>query len=367
MQRTNNLCRAMGVALVCGLLVSATLADTIAGVTVAPSTQTWVAHQIIDGSGVDGDKHSTSAQHMWLSGVDAIAGQTLRFDLKEIYDLGFIKLWNYNEPTGGDVDRGINGFTVSVSQTGVPGTFAQVGGSLSLPTAPGNNYTDFAQSFDLSGACGRFVMVTIAGNHGDPQYVGLSEAAFAGTATGTGRNVVPVSISASSELNANRGPENLLGPGLNVYDEHATSHADNQMWQSTATDWADGLATLDFDLGEKKSLAAMRIWNFNEYPADNSYHGVQTMEILVKAEMGDDFISLGTIHPAKGAPVSNRDYSEIFALSANDIQYVQFRITANYGGSYVGLSEVQFIETPEPATLGLLALGGLGILRRRGR
>ena len=38
----------------------------------------------------------------------------------------------------------------------------------------------------------------------------------------------------------------------------------------------------------------------------------------------------------------------------------------NHGGSgNIGLSEVRFVLVPEPATIGLLTLGGLAMLRRR--
>ncbi len=364
--------RAMGVSAgmlvgMVGLAGSLARADVVPGVTVAPSGQQWVAHSIIDGSGVNGDKHSTSPGDMWLSANGSvIADQSLRFDLGEVYGLGSIKLWNYNEPTLGDTDRGVNAFTVWASDTGVPGTFVQVGGSRTLAEAPGDAATDYAEAFNLAGAHGRFVQVDIDTNHGDATLVGLSEVGFDGTATGFGLDVTPVSVAASSQLNTTRGPNELFGPGLTAYDEHQASWADNAMWQSSAADWSDNQATLDFDLGEKKDLSAVRIWNFNEYPPDNTSVGVQTMEILVKSELLDSFTSVCTIHPSQASGLADIDFSEIFALDANDVQYVQFRITENYGAGTVGLSEVQFMgAVPEPATLAVLSLGGLALLGRR--
>ena len=50
------------------------------------------------------------------------------------------------------------------------------------------------------------------------------------------------------------------------------------------------------------------------------------------------------------------------------VRYEGFDIKTNYGStSRVGAAEVQFSLVPEPATLGLLALGSLVALRRRRR
>ena len=72
---------------------------------------------------------------------------------------------------------------------------------------------------------------------------------------------------------------------------------------------------------------------------------------------------------------------EDIALNATGVQYVKFDINSNQCSSgvwtcdgsppnpdtdwYVGLSEVQFTGVPEPATITMLGLGCLGLLRKR--
>jgi hypothetical protein len=65
-------------------------------------------------------------------------------------------------------------------------------------------------------------------------------------------------------------------------------------------------------------------------------------------------------------PTGGQPYTDdlTFTKVAN-VKAVKIAYTSNWGHDYVGLSEVRF--APEPATLALLGLGGLGLLLRRKR
>ena len=148
---------------------------------------------------------------------------------------------------------------------------------------------------------------------------------------------------------------------------------------------------LIFDLGGVYDLASMEIWNYNEYchwavpggpyePFWAQRRGVYEMEVLVSADKAT-WSSLGLKYLTAAPGVDTVPFGEIVPLDAMGVRYVKFDINTNQCASgvwtcddsppsigtdnYVGLSEVQFIEVPEPATLALLSMGCLALLRKR--
>ena len=147
---------------------------------------------------------------------------------------------------------------------------------------------------------------------------------------------------------------------------------------------------LIFDLGGTYDLTSSHIWNYNEvtawadpvtyptyYPFWAQRRGVYEMEVSVSADK-TTWTSLGLKYLT--AANGQADPGQDVALTAAGVRYVKFDINKNQTWSgvwtsdgsppnpdtdyYVGLSEVQFTGTPEPATMLLLGLGSL-ILRRR--
>jgi hypothetical protein len=67
-------------------------------------------------------------------------------------------------------------------------------------------------------------------------------------------------------------------------------------------------------------------------------------------------------------PSNNNTPQLDVALGGNSAQYIGIEIiTAGGTANRVGLAQVEVTRTPEPATMSLLALGGLAMLRRRRR
>ena len=124
-----------------------------------------------------------------------------------------------------------------------------------------------------------------------------------------------------------------------------------------------------FDLGAQYELTGMRIWNGNVQANGETTRGVSEMYVLVSAD-GVNYTQVGGLYNLTQASGLSTYLGEEYDLIASGIQYVKFDIQntfryASGGDQYTALSEVRFI--PEPATLSLLALGGLALLKRKQR
>ena len=188
--------------------------------------------------------------------------------------------------------------------------------------------------------------------------------------------IQPISATASSTFPLDnpivRVADNLRnGSGINLTTGQADGVASNQ-WLSN---WEDN-PTIVFDLGDKYDLSKAHVWNaYYEYTPNDDYqwaYGVKGVTISTSAD-GITYDS-GT-HFTFTHAVAN-DTGQDYTLSAAGVQYVKFVIDIHpdcnftWDGSHndqkwTGLQEVRF--TPEPATMALLGLGGLGVLLRRKR
>ena len=157
--------------------------------------------------------------------------------------------------------------------------------------------------------------------------------------------------------------DNLInGSGITAGTQ-TTALAD--MWETMPY---QSSASVAFDLHGRYDVGSFHVWNFN-YP-NYTGRGVHTLDILTADE--DKVWRTPTAYEFAAASGTAGDPWQEFSLSVpwTNTRYSKFDKMVYYGGGdsagHIGLSEVQFTAAvPEPASLALLVLGGIALLRRR--
>ena len=186
--------------------------------------------------------------------------------------------------------------------------------------------------------------------------------------------------SVSSELvtNFRRGAVHVVdGSGLSPDGSHSIAPDDN-MWLNAGNaccgDPADPLqpgAEIAFNLGSVVSLDHMKVWNYNEtLPGRGELlgRGAQLADVSISSD-GVAFVLLLedlTLDIAPGA--EDVDFGQVIDLFGVEAQYVKLSLKDNFDNGdndFIGLSEVQFFQVPEPTSGLLLLVGLLPLLRFR--
>ena len=325
----------------------------------------------IDGSGLDASsQHGTTPDgYMWLN--DYSTTGWIGFDLGAVTALSGFQLWNYNE-AGNFTNRGMQSADVIVSLDGVTGTSL---GNFSFAKAPGTA-TYAGDDYSLAEpVLARYVLFDNAVNFGGPSSdtLGLSEIRFA---TPTLISGVTAIASSAYTPGGRVGSKLLDGSGMSGFASEWADDDPANMWLADRGNIVG--QTVTFDLCGEYELRAARVWNYNEAGGSTPFinRGVELMDIALSLD-GLDFFTLegpvgGHFYLNQAPGTDNYIDADMLDLGGGWARYVRFTVVDYYGttpgSDYVGLSEVRFYGTvPEPATLSLLALGGLGLLRRRRR
>ncbi|HTD88046.1 MAG TPA: lamin tail domain-containing protein, partial [Candidatus Binatia bacterium] len=157
--------------------------EQVMGVSATASSQYpdgRLAVNTVNGSGLTGNAHAnTPPTTMWLNNGTLAAPNDLNpfisFDLGALYNVRFMKVWNYNELNV--TARGVA--LADILLAGTNGSFTSFISGQAFTQAPGTA-TDFSQTFDLGGTAARYVRLEKLTNFpgGDNRFVGLSEVQF---------------------------------------------------------------------------------------------------------------------------------------------------------------------------------------------
>jgi len=134
------------------------------------------AARTVDGSGLNGDLHSTEPMDMWLSHLMGDQPTWIQFEFDQAYGLTEMWVWNQNQPLESVIGLGVKDATIEHSLDGENWT---VLGDFEIARAPGAAANPPDSMIDLSGVYAQYVRLTVGSNWaGILQQFGLSEVRF---------------------------------------------------------------------------------------------------------------------------------------------------------------------------------------------
>ena len=191
---------------------------------VTSSTATGYSSAGIADAVVPEDFTSTAAADMWKS--TAASGQTVRFDLGQVFHVDGMRVWNFNDDASGESANGVH--TVSIECSTDDSTYYPVS-DYAFAEAPGAESIS-GEDFDLD-LTARYVRFATMTNFSDGSVVGLSEVVFFGE----------MLFSSKSFIGETTGP--FSQPGLPYYCEQfdfADGYTKNATgYLETFNDWDD--------------------------------------------------------------------------------------------------------------------------------
>ena len=146
------------------------------------------------------------------------------------------------------------------------------------------------------------------------------------------------------------------------------------MWLSENGDEEPWVA---FGFDNLVTIDEMKIWNFNDQSQLSA--GILEARVFYTTDTtlplaSRTWIDAGTIAVARatgsgyyGANTVVDVPTDLPGLDGMKMTGVMLEVLDTYGSTQAGLSEIQFEGVPEPATMGLLAVGGIAMLRSRRR
>jgi hypothetical protein len=198
-----------------------------------------------------------------------------------------------------------------------------------------------------------------------------------------------VTATASSYYNAGGSPfdpdpaKAVNGTGMTGQGATGTHTGNEEQdgWQASQT--TSNNPWIIVDLGVAGAVELMYVWNGQSEGQWNQ--GIKTANIYsATTDPNSNIPNSGAAFNTTGwdlwgggdtafakKPGDNDAYgkTDTIELGLTNVRYIALAITETHGGLLINTSinELQFDTVPEPATMSLLAIGGLALLRRRKR
>lgn len=347
----------------------------------------------ISGPGIslatDGDfVHDNVAINMWQTdngaGAGGALGEFITIDLQQPYILDGMRIWNFNEGSGG-TDTAISVYNLETSPDNTNWTLRQ--SNQALAEAPGgglNGYQGVYTPIDWNNV--RYARITVVDTwRGSDDIAGLAEVMFSGVLLPNEPLITGTSAVASSQQNSpDRTAINTVnGSGITVNgtnlaadgDYEHNSVANGNMWQ-TVNPTSPGAAigqtlTIDLNGGDSNlplyNVSGMRIWNYNE-ASGGTDTAIAAYDLHTSPD-GSTWTLQQLNQSLAQAPGGGLDgYDGVFSIvDWSNVRYVRFTVVDTYrdNDDIAGLSEVMFtgVPVPEPATATLFAIAGMLLIR----
>ncbi|MGB2862449.1 MAG: LamG-like jellyroll fold domain-containing protein, partial [Sedimentisphaerales bacterium] len=133
----------------------------------------------IDGSGLDGDLHSTNMEDMWLSSFVGPQPTWIEFQFDKVYKLHEMWVWNQNQAIESSIGYGFKNVSIEYSLDGI--NYTTLGTTHEFAQSPGTPDCVHDTTVDLSGVTAKYVRLTANSNWsvgGWLSQYGLSEVRF---------------------------------------------------------------------------------------------------------------------------------------------------------------------------------------------
>jgi hypothetical protein len=192
--------------------------------------------------------------------------------------------------------------------------------------------------------------------------------------------ITPIGATSTTEIGATRNigetidNSGLSGTGASVTETHSVNSDNNgPYWLSASGD--NAAEVLTFDLGATYDVDTIHQWVYTR--GGETDRGLQTFDMSFSTNGGISYgatvsaASLGMANfsepTANPLPAQTRTFTE-----QTGVTHIRFSNITNFGdGNFIGLSEIKFegdlTVIPEPSSIALFALGGLGLFIRRRR